>query len=88
MFQISGIAAGHQLSDVNQHKSGNLVFFDFLGAMVVRWPESVAAILNLVVTVVSLYSVYINSKWAKKNGELFCLFDFYLIAPEGMLEIT
>lgn len=72
-FKITGIAAGHQLSDVNQFKSGNLVFFDFLGAMVVRWPESVASILNFVVTVVSLYSVFINSKWAKKNGEFFVI---------------
>lgn len=47
--------------------------------MVIRWPESVASILNFVVTVVSLYSVYINSKWAKKNGESFFFFVGFFI---------
>lgn len=68
---VRGIASGHQLSDIEQYRAGNLVFFDMLGAFVIRWPESVAGIINISAIIFSLYAVSRNVKWAKKNGELF-----------------
>ncbi|XP_018563035.1 endoplasmic reticulum metallopeptidase 1 isoform X1 [Anoplophora glabripennis] len=57
-----GMAQGHQLSDVEKYRAGNLVFFDFLGAFVIRWPMLIADIINLSSVIFSLYSIYGNVK--------------------------
>lgn len=57
-----GMAQGHQLSNIEHYKGGNLVFFDFLGAFVVRWSMEVADLINILTVIISLYSLYANSK--------------------------
>ncbi|XP_022910899.1 endoplasmic reticulum metallopeptidase 1-like [Onthophagus taurus] len=57
-----GMAQGHQLSDVENYKAGNLVFFDFLGAFVIRWPMMVSDIINTLSVIFSVYSVLRNVK--------------------------
>lgn len=55
-----GMAQGHQLASIESHRAGNLVFFDFLGAFVVRWPMPVADVVNLFAVILSFYSIFIN----------------------------
>lgn len=55
-----GMARGHQLTNVESHRAGNLVFFDFLGAFVVRWPMYVGDLINVLTVIVSIYTVYLN----------------------------
>ncbi|KAJ8969459.1 hypothetical protein NQ317_008791 [Molorchus minor] len=62
-----GMAQGHQLSNVDKYRAGNLVFFDFLGAFVIRWPMLVADIINILSVIFSLYSIYGNVKDAEIN---------------------
>lgn len=61
-----GMAQGHQLADIESHRAGNLVFFDFLGAFVVRWPMAVADFINLLTVILSFYSIYVHMKEAYK----------------------
>jgi len=61
-----GMAQGHQLSNVEDYRAGNLVFFDFLGAFVIRWPMAMADVINVVSVLVSLYCVFQNAKAAGK----------------------
>ncbi|XP_015836953.1 endoplasmic reticulum metallopeptidase 1 isoform X4 [Tribolium castaneum] len=65
-----GMAQGHQLSEVDKYRAGNLVFFDFLGAFVVRWPMIVADLINLSTVIFSLFSIYENIQSAKKSDDL------------------
>lgn len=65
-----GMAQGHQLSNIEKYKPGNLVFFDFLGAFVVRWPMMIADIVNISSVIFSLYSIYVNGRAAKATDNL------------------
>lgn len=68
-----GMAQGHQLSNVEHYRPGNLVFFDILGAFVIRWTMPVSDLINAVSVIVSLYCIYANAVEARKfTGELFC----------------
>lgn len=59
------MAQGHQLSNIDYYRPGNLVFFDFLGAFVIRWPMAVADVINILAVIVSAYCIYANAKQAK-----------------------
>lgn len=61
------MAQGHQISNVEKHRHGNLVFFDFLGAFVIRWPMFVGDIINFLSVIFSLYSIKVNVKEAELN---------------------
>ncbi|KAL3286357.1 hypothetical protein HHI36_000864 [Cryptolaemus montrouzieri] len=65
-----GMTQGHQLSNVEQYKSGNLVFFDFLGAFVVRWSMGAADLINILSVIFSVYSLYTNAKRAEVSDYL------------------
>ncbi|KAJ8960218.1 hypothetical protein NQ318_003942 [Aromia moschata] len=65
-----GMAQGHQLSNVEKYRAGNLVFFDFLGAFVIRWPMLVADVINLLSVIFSLYSIYGNIKDAELSDSI------------------
>lgn len=54
------MVSGHHLSSVEKYKHGNLVFFDFLGAFVIRWTEFVSNFVNVSVIALSLYALYRN----------------------------
>ena len=63
-----GIVSGYYLSDENYISSGgSLVFFDFLGAFVIRWSEFTAKFVNLAGIVVGLYSIYSNIYSARRG---------------------
>ncbi|XP_063977133.1 endoplasmic reticulum metallopeptidase 1-like [Diachasmimorpha longicaudata] len=56
-----GITASHHLGNTQlRSHTGSLVFFDFLGAFVVRWPQYVANIVNLLSIFIGAYSIYLN----------------------------
>lgn len=59
-----GMAQGHQLANIESHRAGHLVFFDFLGAFVVRWPMAIADLINFSTVILSFYSIYVNMKKA------------------------
>lgn len=64
------IVTGHKLSDDSlQTPEGSIVFFDFLGAFVIRWPEYIARFVNIIGMFIGLYSVYINMN-SVRRGEL------------------
>ncbi|XP_066598785.1 endoplasmic reticulum metallopeptidase 1-like [Prorops nasuta] len=63
-----GILLQHQFSDeLKQEYKGNLVFFDFLGAFVFRWPQYFAYIINLGSICLNAYSIYLNMIASKKD---------------------
>lgn len=47
----------------------SLVFFDFLGAFVIRWPEFVSRFVNIVGVVIGIYSIYLNMD-SSRRGQL------------------
>ncbi|CAH1181734.1 unnamed protein product [Phyllotreta striolata] len=65
-----GMAQGHQLSNIEEYRAGNLVFFDFLGAFVVRWPMAVSDVINISSVILSLYSICRNYRSAKVTDSL------------------
>lgn len=65
-----GIIGGHQLSDIETYESDFIIFFDILGAMVVRWPQNFTFVINILVSAFSCFAIMNNIKWAKRNGEI------------------
>lgn len=75
-----GMARGHQLANIDSHRSGNLVFFDFLGAFVVRWSLAMSNLINTFAVIFSLYTIYRNAKdICSKDGKS----DYYVIQECG-----
>ncbi|XP_025831142.1 endoplasmic reticulum metallopeptidase 1 isoform X2 [Agrilus planipennis] len=65
-----GMAQGHQIADIEQNKAGNLIFFDFLGAFVVRWPEYIASFVNILTVIFSIYTMYQNASFYSNKKDL------------------
>lgn len=75
-----GIADSHYLPDSDAQKSdGSLVFFDFLGAFVIRWPPYVATIVNIIGILIGIYSIYLNMEYARKGEILFLKIYFFFL---------
>uniref|UniRef100_A0A0C9PTF3 FXNA-like protease n=1 Tax=Fopius arisanus TaxID=64838 RepID=A0A0C9PTF3_9HYME len=63
-----GITSGHYLGNTFlQTTASGLVFFDFLGAFVVRWPQYVASIVNLLSIFAGAYSIYLNIHYIRRE---------------------
>nr|XP_012220395.1 PREDICTED: endoplasmic reticulum metallopeptidase 1-like isoform X1 [Linepithema humile]XP_012220396.1 PREDICTED: endoplasmic reticulum metallopeptidase 1-like isoform X2 [Linepithema humile] len=63
-----GIVFEDYLSDASmQETRGSLVFFDFLGAIVIRWPQYIASTVNIASIITSGYSIYLNMQSARRN---------------------
>ncbi|XP_046493405.1 endoplasmic reticulum metallopeptidase 1 isoform X2 [Neodiprion pinetum] len=78
---VRGITAGHYLSDiVMNHQKGSLVFFDFLGAFVVRWPEYLASTINIAGILMGLYSIFLNMETARKLDGKWLLYHMGVIS--------
>lgn len=60
-----GMAQGHQLSEIDKHQSSHLVFFDFLGAFVVRWSMPISDLVNISAVILSCYTFFLNAKDSK-----------------------
>lgn len=52
------------------YKSGNIVFFDLLGAVIVYWSEFVGYIVNISILLLSIYSIHWNVKKSANEGML------------------
>jgi hypothetical protein len=65
------IISSHYLTDNSfQTSESSLVFFDFLGVFVIRWPEYIANLVNIVGIGIGLYSIYIDT-YSVRRGNLF-----------------
>ncbi|XP_011872010.1 PREDICTED: endoplasmic reticulum metallopeptidase 1-like [Vollenhovia emeryi] len=63
-----GIIFGDHLSDIDAQESrGSLVFFDFLGAFVIRWPQYIASTVNIASIIIAGYSIHLNMQSARRN---------------------
>ncbi|XP_032686560.1 endoplasmic reticulum metallopeptidase 1-like isoform X3 [Odontomachus brunneus] len=63
-----GIISEDYLSDTSVHgTSGSLVFFDFLGAFVIRWPQYIVSIINVASMIIAGYSIHLNMQSARRN---------------------
>ncbi|EFN89465.1 Endoplasmic reticulum metallopeptidase 1, partial [Harpegnathos saltator] len=62
------IVLENYLLDTSIHGTlGNLVFFDFLGAFVVRWPQYIASTINVASMIIAGYSIHLNMQSARRN---------------------
>ncbi|XP_034950352.1 endoplasmic reticulum metallopeptidase 1-like [Chelonus insularis] len=62
------ISSSHFLENHSLYNNrGSLVFFDFLGAFVIRWPQYIAAIVNITSILIGVYSIYLNMSVARKE---------------------
>ncbi|XP_017763460.1 PREDICTED: endoplasmic reticulum metallopeptidase 1-like [Eufriesea mexicana] len=65
---IQGVVLDNYLSMVPpQDRTGNPVFFDFLGIFVIRWPQYVASTINIISIVGGIYSIYLNMQTARRD---------------------
>lgn len=65
---LQGIVLDDYLSEVTvRDKVERLVFFDFLGLFVIRWPQYVASIINIVSIIAGAYSIYLNTQSARRG---------------------
>ncbi|EZA53278.1 Endoplasmic reticulum metallopeptidase [Ooceraea biroi] len=63
-----GIVFEDYLSDPSmQETRGSLVFFDFLGAFVIRWPPYIANTVNIVSIIIAGYSIHLNMQSARRS---------------------
>lgn len=67
---ILGLANNDKMANVEKYASGNLVFFDFLGAFVIRWSEEIGLIINTFALAVSVYYLYRNMKAFVTRGKM------------------
>lgn len=74
-----GIIFEDYLSDASIHgTSENLVFFDFLGAFVVRWPQYIASTINITSIIIAGYSIHLNMQSARRSKNIHIHIDDYL----------
>jgi hypothetical protein len=64
-----GIANSDKMANTKKYASGNLVFFDFLGAFVVRWSEDIGLFINTFAVAVSVYCLFKTMKASITKGE-------------------
>lgn len=67
------------ISNVQEHRHGNLVFFDFLGAFIISGKEIVATVVNVAVAAASIYSIWHNMKYAHSIHRKFLIEDMICI---------
>lgn len=66
-----GMIYGDQLSDTDaQETRGSLVFFDFLGAFVIRWPQYIASTVNIASIIIAGYSIHLNMQSARRSKNI------------------
>ena len=58
---IREVSTSPLLGDPGEDRHGKVVFFDLFGKMVVIYPERVGAILNILVGIASLLSIYFGT---------------------------
>lgn len=76
------LASAPQMFNVSAYKTGNLMFFDFLGAFIVSWTDYVAAIVNMGIVLLSLHTVLWNMRDFEAQGKynfVISFIDFKLV---------
>jgi len=74
-----GIVFEDHLADPSmQDTRGNLVFFDFLGAFMIRWPQYIASTVNIASLIIAGYSIYLNMQNARRSKNIQSLFRLNL----------
>ncbi|XP_015429200.1 PREDICTED: endoplasmic reticulum metallopeptidase 1-like [Dufourea novaeangliae] len=76
---LQGIVLDNYLSEVIQDNAGKLVFFDFLGTFVIRWPQHVASTINVISIVAGVYSIYLNTQSARRDVKKFIYLKHVLL---------
>jgi hypothetical protein len=64
-----GLANNDKMANTEKYASGNLVFFDFLGAFVIRWSERIGLVINIFGLAVSVYCLFRNMKASVTRGK-------------------
>ncbi|KAJ4449772.1 hypothetical protein ANN_01176 [Periplaneta americana] len=59
---VLGLVNSEKMANTEKYAAGNLVFFDFLGAFVIRWPEGIGFLINMCAVILSVYSLFKNMK--------------------------
>ncbi|KAK7861774.1 hypothetical protein R5R35_010791 [Gryllus longicercus] len=54
---VLGLTNGKELSNVSLYKSGNIVFFDFLGVFMIKWSENANVVFNVSAAILSVFSM-------------------------------
>lgn len=65
---VSHIAQSEILADTHSHREGGVVFFDFLGLVLVHYPEWVGIMLNLLVVAVSVLKSIQKARSSYRSG--------------------
>lgn len=74
--------------DASVHEtSGSLVFFDFLGAFVVSWPQYIASTVNIASIIIAGYSIHLNMQSARRSKNIY-INNYYLINIRINIRIT
>lgn len=66
-----GIMLEEFMPERTTQSSENLVFFDFLGAFVIRWSLHIASTIHVLSIIIGIYSVYMNMQYAHKDVKKF-----------------
>lgn len=64
-----GMGNAPELSDVTKHKPGNMIYFDLLGLVLIRWPEEVGTVLNILTILLSSYLISVHAKELNSKGD-------------------
>lgn len=62
---IVALANSNELANIEQFADGNLIFFDILGAFVIRWSEAFNKFINIAVIVMSVFTIRKNIQEAR-----------------------
>nr|XP_050865505.1 endoplasmic reticulum metallopeptidase 1-like isoform X2 [Vespula vulgaris] len=81
---ILALAQGIMLEDfmpdrTSQNAVENIVFFDFLGAFVIRWPLYISSTINVFSISIGIYSIYMNMQNARRDAKKFTYLKHLLI---------
>jgi hypothetical protein len=67
---ILALVNNDKMANVEKYASGNLVFFDILGAFVIHWCEQMGLVINTVALAVSVYCLFRNMKASTTRGKM------------------
>ena len=70
MAVVRHIAQSEILADTYSHAEGGVVFFDFLGLVMVHYPEWVGILLNLAVVGAAVYKSVDKARNSYRQGYL------------------
>ncbi|XP_075216314.1 endoplasmic reticulum metallopeptidase 1-like [Lycorma delicatula] len=80
------LATAPELADSSPiYKSGNIVFFDILGAVIVYWSELIGYMLNISIFILSVYTIRWNIKKSTSEDVVYHLYMRQLTMCTGVI---